>query len=97
MYGGPNRWRLDGSHPCVTSGPVPASDVDALVRRGPGTTVAVARRLGRVGIGLDLRMNQCELARRRLAEPVRVVKGVRPPRATPSDYPGLFPLASEVA
>ena len=28
---------------------------------GSGTTVAVAERLGRVGIGLDLRQSQCEL------------------------------------
>jgi hypothetical protein len=38
---------------------------------GSGTTIVVARRLGRIGIGLDIRMNQCELALRRLAEPPR--------------------------
>lgn len=36
---------------------------------GSGTTVSVAHRLGRIGIGFDLRMNQCELGRRRLSEP----------------------------
>lgn len=36
---------------------------------GSGTTVDAANRLGRRGIGLDLRMSQCELARRRLATP----------------------------
>ncbi len=46
---------------------------------GSGTTVSVARRLGRVGIGFDLRFSQCELGRRRLAEPPKVVK---PKRAT---------------
>jgi hypothetical protein len=35
---------------------------------GSGTTVAVAERLGRVGIGIDLRMSQCELGRRRVIE-----------------------------
>ena len=34
---------------------------------GSGTTVAVARQLGRQGIGFDLRMSQCELGRRRVA------------------------------
>lgn len=35
---------------------------------GSGTTVSVARRLGRVGVGMDLRFNQCHLGQRRLAE-----------------------------
>lgn len=35
---------------------------------GSGTTVTVARRLERNGLGFDLRFNQCELGRRRLAE-----------------------------
>ena len=35
---------------------------------GSGTTVSVARRLGRIGIGMDLRWSQCELGARRLAE-----------------------------
>lgn len=34
---------------------------------GSGTTVAVARKLGRVGIGFDIRRSQCELGERRLA------------------------------
>jgi hypothetical protein len=33
---------------------------------GSGTTVAVARRLGRVGIGMDIRRSQAEIARRRI-------------------------------
>lgn len=35
---------------------------------GSGTTVASAITLGRQGIGLDLRLNQCDLGRRRCAE-----------------------------
>jgi DNA modification methylase len=35
---------------------------------GSGTTVAAAVALGRRGIGLDLRLNQCQLGRRRCAE-----------------------------
>jgi hypothetical protein len=45
---------------------------------GSGTTVAVAKRMGRVGIGCDLRMNQCELGRRRVNEPVKVKKPRKP-------------------
>jgi hypothetical protein len=36
---------------------------------GSGTTVAVAERLGRHGIGLDLRRGQAEIARRRIERP----------------------------
>lgn len=36
---------------------------------GSGTTANVAARLGRVGIGCDLRMSQCELGRRRWYTP----------------------------
>ena len=35
---------------------------------GSGTTVAVAERLGRNGIGIDLRQSQVDLATRRLQE-----------------------------
>lgn len=35
---------------------------------GSGTTLAVAQRLGRVGVGIDIRESQIELTRRRLAE-----------------------------
>jgi SAM-dependent methyltransferase len=35
---------------------------------GSGTTVAAAVALGRQGIGLDLRLSQCDLARRRCTE-----------------------------
>lgn len=34
---------------------------------GSGTTAAVAKKFGRLGIGCDLRMNQCAIARERLA------------------------------
>ena len=36
---------------------------------GSGTTVAVAHRLDRRGIGFDLRLSQCELGRKRLLNP----------------------------
>lgn len=36
---------------------------------GSGTTAAVAHRLGRVGIGFDLRRSQCELGTRRIERP----------------------------
>jgi hypothetical protein len=36
---------------------------------GSGPTVAVAERLGRHGIGLDLRRGRAEIARRRIARP----------------------------
>lgn len=32
-----------------------------------GTTVKVAEKLGRIGLGFDLRLNQCELGKRRMA------------------------------
>lgn len=57
---------------------------------GSGTTVSVARRLGRIGIGFDLRMNQCQLGQRRLAEPPKVngKRRVRTPVIT--NEPSLF-------
>jgi hypothetical protein len=36
---------------------------------GSGTVPAVAQKLGRFGVGSDLRMNQCELGRERCATP----------------------------
>lgn len=36
---------------------------------GSGTTVSVCERLGRVGVGFDLRMSQCRLAQRRIERP----------------------------
>jgi len=56
---------------------------------GSGTTVSVARRLGRKGIGFDLRMNQCELGTRRLAEPLRI-NGKRPRPIVTTSEPSLF-------
>lgn len=44
---------------------------------GSGTTACVASRLGRIGVGCDLRMNQCELGRRRFANPVAPKKPKR--------------------
>jgi DNA modification methylase len=35
---------------------------------GSATTVAAARKLGRVGVGADLRQSQCLLGKRRIAE-----------------------------
>lgn len=56
---------------------------------GSGTTATVARRLGRIGIGIDLRWSQCELGSRRLAEPERPVKRAKPSRAA-SEESTLF-------
>lgn len=56
---------------------------------GSGTTVAVARRLGRVGVGCDLRMSQCQLGARRLATPY-ARKAKKPKAAAPK--PGEWHL-----
>lgn len=48
---------------------------------GSGTTVSVAERLGRIGIGLDLRMSQAKIATQRLTRPH--AKVVRQGRAEP--------------
>jgi hypothetical protein len=57
---------------------------------GSGTTVDAARQLGRVGIGFDLRMSQCQLGRRRLAELPKQAKR-RKPKAEPlCDADSLF-------
>jgi hypothetical protein len=45
---------------------------------GSGTTASVANRLGRIGIGTDLRFNQCELGRRRIIESIN--KPAKKPR-----------------
>jgi hypothetical protein len=37
---------------------------------GSGTTLAVAKKFGRIGIGCDIRDNQCDITRRRLADVV---------------------------
>jgi hypothetical protein len=58
---------------------------------GSGTTVSVARRLGRRGIGIDLRWSQCELGRRRLAEPPKAAKVKRAKPVTTASEPSLFP------
>jgi hypothetical protein len=59
---------------------------------GSGTTVAVARRLGRTGIGMDLRLNQCQLGRQRLAEPPKAAKRPRVPPVPVEFAPRLFPV-----
>jgi site-specific DNA-methyltransferase (adenine-specific)/site-specific DNA-methyltransferase (cytosine-N4-specific) len=41
---------------------------------GSGTTVSVATRLGRIGIGGDIRLSQAELARRRIERPHQPAK-----------------------
>lgn len=50
---------------------------------GSGTTVDAAWRLGRKGIGLDLRASQCELGRRRMLNPH--AKKSKPKRAKPGE------------
>lgn len=51
---------------------------------GSGTTVAVAERLGRVGIGMDLRRSQALIARRRITRPhSRPAKAERPGEVHP--------------
>lgn len=46
---------------------------------GSGTTVSVADRLGRRGIGLDIRQTQAEIARRRIERPHQAAKKPRKP------------------
>jgi site-specific DNA-methyltransferase (adenine-specific)/site-specific DNA-methyltransferase (cytosine-N4-specific) len=41
---------------------------------GSGTTLAVASRLGRFGVGLDIRGSQCELSERRIKTPSKAGK-----------------------
>lgn len=48
---------------------------------GSGTTIAVARKLGRRGIGIDIRESQVELARQRVADPR--YRPIRLPRSRP--------------
>lgn len=58
---------------------------------GSGTTVAAALELGRNAIGTDIRQSQCELARRRIANPMAKRK---PKRIKISVEPMLFAMAS---
>lgn len=44
-------------------------DIVVDVFSGSGTTAAVADRLGRIGIGFDLRMSQCRIGQQRLEHP----------------------------
>jgi DNA methylase len=59
---------------------------------GSGTTAAVAARTGRRGIGMDLRMSQCLLGRRRIADGLRPVSKLDPkkPIKPPSGQQSLF-------
>ena len=57
---------------------------------GSGTTVCVARRLGRCGVGLDLRASQIELATRRLAEPAREETSRRMPQIANCSSQGVL-------
>jgi hypothetical protein len=59
---------------------------------GSATTARVARRLGRVGIGMDLRWSQCELGTRRLAEPEKPAKRAKKARPVVQGDSLLFPL-----
>ncbi len=61
---------------------------------GSATSAAVAHRLGRHGIGIDLRMSQAELGRRRIAAGMRPISRLDPAPAL-APLPGqreLFPL-----
>lgn len=58
---------------------------------GSGTTVDAAWRLGRKGIGFDLRASQCELGRRRMLNPY--AKKSKPKKAAP----GELTLFKEIA
>ncbi len=74
MGGGPARQAWLDAHPKITTGftptcshdhdPIPATVLDPFV--GSGTTVQVARALGRRGIGIDLSLEYLQLARQRL-------------------------------
>jgi ubiquinone/menaquinone biosynthesis C-methylase UbiE len=66
--------------------PLPDRCVDLVF--GSGTTCAVAAKHDRRGIGLDLRMSQCELGRRRIAEGLRPVSKLDGAKA-------LAPLAGQ--
>jgi DNA modification methylase len=70
-------------HPlaCETEAPYPEGVPEPFIRTlcppggrvldpfsGSGTTVAIAKKLGRVGVGTDIRQNQCLLGARRLAD-----------------------------
>lgn len=60
---------------------------------GSGTTVCTAVRLGRHGVGVDLRMSQVELGRRRLASPMAKKKKKRKPVPEVKPEQSLFALA----
>lgn len=60
---------------------------------GSGTTVAVAHRLGRRGIGSDLRFSQCELGRKRLRNPC----AARPAKRRKSERPAQGLLFGEAS
>lgn len=55
---------------------------------GAGTTLLVADRLGRRGLGIELNESYCELARRRIAEDAGTLFG-DPATVTPARQPGL--------
>lgn len=59
---------------------------------GSGTTASVARRLGRKGIGIDLRASQCALAMERASRPY--VPGALKNRAGKTERCGGGPLSS---
>jgi hypothetical protein len=61
---------------------------------GSGTTACTASKLGRVGIGADIRFNQCELGRRRFMEPA---SAKRSKAARPRGEKNLFGYIDEEA
>jgi hypothetical protein len=64
-------WHLDGWTPPPTR---PAVVLDPF--GGTGTTVMVARALGRLGIGVDLAASYCRAARWRVFDPGQAAKAV---------------------
>ena len=57
--------RLHGDNPCKPYEPIPCTVLDPFA--GSGTTLLVARALGRHGVGLDLSSEYLQLARERLS------------------------------
>ncbi|MGE5611657.1 MAG: DNA-methyltransferase [Bacillota bacterium] len=48
------------------------------IMAGSGTTLAVAAKCGRRAVGVDVRMDQCELMQRRLEDEVKIKPTIRP-------------------
>jgi hypothetical protein len=65
----------------------PPGGLVADIFNGSGTTTAVARKLGRYGLGFDLRASQTEIAAKRCSDPVY----------SPPTHTGVRPRRSQVA